>query len=338
MISKEYTDTSTDVEQLDFDASSHPRDEATSSRSSVEQMSMAVQGVQSAQNDDVKQKNMLPAKAEARREPVYIPATGKKSSGTMRPPKGRRHVINIGASILLIAVVLGALAAVLPAGSGEARSVLSTIFNPGVNMVASKKNDTALIAAQAATATAVTQDGYEVNGAGGQYTFAGVQNTFTLPDGTSTGSQGTTNTQTQNTNTSSAPAINSSSGGISSSTGTIADSSFNNYFTPGQCTYWADYEYHHLTGYAVTWSGNASYWAIGAANAGWNVSSTPHVPSIIVLQPGVQGAGYAGHVAVVESINANGSVATTNWNVKGWGVFSWETYSPAAGVQFVWHK
>ena len=347
MISKEYKDTLTDVEQMDFEASTHSRDDVVAaSSSSIEQTSMVVKGTNhSAGISPLANRSV----AHTNRSPVFIPSTGKKSSGTIRPPRGRKMVVHTGVTILMVVVVIGLLAAVVPTGSGQA-SALGKIFNPVTNMISSKQNNTALIAAQAATATAVTVDGYD---ASNQNTYNGVQSTFTLPDGTTTGAAGTTTgaagttdgTTTGNTTiptpvpvASGAPSINSSSGGISSSTGTIADSSFNNYFTAGQCTYWADYEYHHLTGYAVTWSGNASYWAIGAGAAGWNVSSSPHVPSIIVLQPGYQGAGADGHVAVVESINANGTVHTSNWNVIGWGVFSWNDYSSGPGVQYIWHS
>lgn len=110
----------------------------------------------------------------------------------------------------------------------------------------------------------------------------------------------------------------------------------------GYCTYWANSRYHALTGNWVTWLGNAYQWAQGARLAGWNVSSTPHVPSIIVLMPGVQGAGGYGHVAVVESINANGSAHTSNmnWyaNGGGWDRVSYMDFTPGSGVYFVWHS
>lgn len=109
----------------------------------------------------------------------------------------------------------------------------------------------------------------------------------------------------------------------------------------GYCTYWANSRYHALTGFWVTWLGNAYQWAQGARMAGWNVSSQPHVPSIIVLMPGVQGAGGYGHVAVVESINANGSVHTSNmnWYADGGGFdrVSYFDFTPGSGVYFVWH-
>ncbi len=111
-------------------------------------------------------------------------------------------------------------------------------------------------------------------------------------------------------------------------------------FAFGQCTYWANMRYHKLTGYWVPWLGNAYEWAYGAKASGWIVSSKPIVPSIIVLQPGVQGAGYYGHVAVVEKINPDGSVYTStyNWYANGgWDILSYWTFTPGPGVVFTWH-
>jgi surface antigen len=113
-----------------------------------------------------------------------------------------------------------------------------------------------------------------------------------------------------------------------------------NRFAFGQCTYWANMRYHALTGYWVPWLGNADQWAYGASSSGWIVSSKPRVPSIIVLQPYVQGASGFGHVAVVEKINADGSVYTSNYNWYGnggWDILSYWTFMPGSGVSFVWH-
>jgi hypothetical protein len=109
-------------------------------------------------------------------------------------------------------------------------------------------------------------------------------------------------------------------------------------FFYGQCTYWANMRYHQLTGNWVTWIGDAWAWQGGAVQSGWNVSSQPHVPSIIVLQPGVQGAGGYGHVAVVERINSNGSVVTSDWNwYPALGAQTSDvTFTPGPGVSFVW--
>jgi surface antigen len=113
-----------------------------------------------------------------------------------------------------------------------------------------------------------------------------------------------------------------------------------NRFAFGQCTYWANMRYHALTGYWVPWLGNAYQWAYGASSSGWIVSSKPRVPSIIVLQPGVQGAGGFGHVAIVERINSDGSVYASNYNWYangGWDILSYWTFYPGSGVSFVWH-
>ena len=115
-----------------------------------------------------------------------------------------------------------------------------------------------------------------------------------------------------------------------------------NRFAFGQCTYWANYRYHQLTGYWVDWLGNADEWAAGAQAAGWIVSSKPNLkgPSIIVLQPYVQGASYFGHVAIVEKVNSNGSVYASNFNWYangGWDILSYWTFTPGPGVSFVWH-
>jgi surface antigen len=113
----------------------------------------------------------------------------------------------------------------------------------------------------------------------------------------------------------------------------------------GQCTYWANSRYHALTGYWVSWSGNADQWVAGARAAGWNVSTSPHVPSIIVLMAGVQLASSYGHVAVVESIVAGASPVTVhtsnmNWynNGGGWDKVSYEDFTVGSGVYFIWHK
>lgn len=110
-----------------------------------------------------------------------------------------------------------------------------------------------------------------------------------------------------------------------------------NNYPPGQCTQYADERYHTLTGFYVPWSGNAADWSSMATANGWSVSSKPVVPSIIVLQGGVQGADTAyGHVAVVESVSGS-SIQTSNLN---WGPnysqVSSVTFHAGPGVSFVY--
>jgi surface antigen len=129
-----------------------------------------------------------------------------------------------------------------------------------------------------------------------------------------------------------------SNGGV-----TISDGSGSLNWPVGQCTFWANYRYHELTGHWVSWSGNAAQWVAGARQAGWNVSSDPHEPSIIVLMPYVQGAYGYGHVAVVESVNDNASPVTVhtsnmNWfnGGGGWDKESSYDFTVGPGVYFVW--
>jgi surface antigen len=226
------------------------------------------------------------------REPVLIRGSGKKSTGMVPPRKKRaRLVIHLGIAALLIFVVLGTLMAVTPL-TGEGRGGF-TLFQSNSGVVHSQGSNAGTIAQQAATATAVTQDGFDPGANTGQ--FAGV-----------------------------APAPLVASGGLSR-------------FFYGQCTYWANMRYHALTGVWISWIGNADQWVSGAISSGWVVSGTPHVSSIIVLQPFVQGSGYYGHVAVVEKINPDGSVLTSNWNWAGsWGATTDVTFTPGSGVTFIW--
>jgi surface antigen len=241
----------------------------------------------------------------ALRTPVVIHGGSKKSIGIIRPPKGRPGVVLISAIAVITLLMLGTSVAVVPVG-GEAGHGFN-VFQPVVNMIQSRSGNPSLIAQQAAaTATAVVhQDGYDPSG----------QN------------QSTTGTGLTGTGSTTQPVLDSGNGGL-------------NRFAFGQCTYWANMRYHALTGYWVPWLGNAYQWAYGAAASGWIVSSTPHVPSIIVLQPYVQGAGGYGHVAIVESINSDGSVNTSNYNWYangGWDILSYVTFHPGPGVVFVWH-
>ncbi|HLG75546.1 MAG TPA: CHAP domain-containing protein [Ktedonobacteraceae bacterium] len=108
----------------------------------------------------------------------------------------------------------------------------------------------------------------------------------------------------------------------------------------GECTYWANLRYHALTGYWVTWIGNAYQWAEGARLAGWNVSSSPHIPSIVVLMPGVEGAGGYGHVAVAEKLVNSTTVYASNMNWYasggGWDIVSYYDFTAGPGVYFIW--
>ena len=109
----------------------------------------------------------------------------------------------------------------------------------------------------------------------------------------------------------------------------------------GQCTYWANYRYQQLSGHYVNFTGNAWQWYAGAIAAGWNVSDTPHSPSIIVLAPyNPQGSYGYGHVAVVEKIISSTEVLTSNMNWYangGWGIVSDWNFTTGSGIHFIWY-
>lgn len=108
----------------------------------------------------------------------------------------------------------------------------------------------------------------------------------------------------------------------------------------GQCTYWANYEYHKKSGFWVQWSGNADQWFLGAQKAGWDYAQTPPIgiPSIVVLMPYVQGAGWLGHVAVVESQTGNVvHTSNMNWGYGGSTHVEYVDFTLGPGVYFVWH-
>lgn len=109
-----------------------------------------------------------------------------------------------------------------------------------------------------------------------------------------------------------------------------------NPFPSDQCTFWASKRYQELAGCFVPWSGDAHAWAGHATGFGWTKSDSPSVPSIMCLQPFVQGAFALGHVGIVESINGDGSVETSNLN---WQPHPKEIvtvqHMPGVGVSFL---
>jgi surface antigen len=88
----------------------------------------------------------------------------------------------------------------------------------------------------------------------------------------------------------------------------------------GQCTWWAQSKRRDEN---LRRMGDARYWAANAPTRGYHVGTTPRVGATVVFQPGVQGAGGAGHVAHVEAVYAHGwflvSEMNFSWNGGGWG-------------------
>ena len=111
-----------------------------------------------------------------------------------------------------------------------------------------------------------------------------------------------------------------------------------NPFPYGQCTWWANQRYYQLHGVFVPWhiNANAWQWTARASNFGWRVSAVPRVGEIVVLQPGVQGAYYMGHVAVVEQVLSGGHfiASSMNWGASRGGVTN-SQFHAGPGVTFI---
>jgi hypothetical protein len=224
-----------------------------------------------------------------------VPVTPTRRASSLL---SQRLVIHGALSILFIFIAAGIFMTMMPLGNHKD---LSTHVPFSFHTISVRKNDTVLIEAQSATATAVTVDGYDP---GGGRIYAGV---LTLPDVAHIA---------------------------------VADYGSLSHFFYGQCTYWANMRYHQTTGHWIPWLGNAYQWAYQAPAYGWTLSTTPnpHGSSIMVFSPYAEGAGAYGHVAVVEGVNSDGSVTTSNWNWGGaWATLTYRTFYPGPGVSFIWY-
>lgn len=121
-------------------------------------------------------------------------------------------------------------------------------------------------------------------------------------------------------------AISGSSRGDSTNT-LVGLSGGGNRYDYGYCT-WYVYERRAALGRPVggMW-GNATSWASLARASGFSISNRPAVGS--VLQTSNAAGGY-GHVAVVESVNSDGSIFISEMNYAGWNVKSTRTISAGA--------
>lgn len=101
------------------------------------------------------------------------------------------------------------------------------------------------------------------------------------------------------------------SGGYSTINAQIASASAGNRYAFGNCTWYA-YERRVQLGLPVgSFWGNAATWAMYAQAAGYLVNNTPSVGAIMQ-----NGGGY-GHVAIVESVNSDGSITISEMNYAG---------------------
>jgi surface antigen/uncharacterized protein YraI len=128
--------------------------------------------------------------------------------------------------------------------------------------------------------------------------------------------------------------------------GTIGLTVGDNPFPGGQCTWGADNLAHEFMAtdpsaypsghdFIDVW-GNADQWASSAAANGWTVVSTPKLDSIVVFQPGVQGADPTyGHVAWVTAVYSNGTFQIEEMNATAGANYDFRTVSAASGESFI---
>ena len=102
-----------------------------------------------------------------------------------------------------------------------------------------------------------------------------------------------------------------------------------NGFTYGYCTWWVAHKRY------VPWRGNAAQWWWNARPFGYAEGATPRPGAIMVM--GVSGTSPDGHVAYVESANADGSFVVSEmnwWGVPGggWGRVDYRTVTSMSGI------
>ncbi len=108
-----------------------------------------------------------------------------------------------------------------------------------------------------------------------------------------------------------------------------------NRYSYGWCTWYAYNRFAQLNGRTIgsLW-GNANTWDTAAASAGFSVTTRPTVGSIFQTD-----RGYWGHVGVVESVAADGTITISEMNgPAGWGVVGYQTWSPKRYAGYVFIK
>lgn len=100
----------------------------------------------------------------------------------------------------------------------------------------------------------------------------------------------------------------------------------------GYCTWWVSHKR------MIPWHGMAAQWWSLARSYGFAEGSTPRPGAVMVMGYGMAGASASsGHVAYVESVNANGSFVISEmnwWGVAGggWGKVDYRTITSLTGI------
>lgn len=105
-----------------------------------------------------------------------------------------------------------------------------------------------------------------------------------------------------------------------------------NGYSYGYCTWYAYNRRAQLGRPVGSFWGNASTWASYARSTGYLVDRNPEVGA--VLQDSFSAGGF-GHVAVVESVNADGSIVVSEMNYAGWNVMSSRTVTNPGSYNYI---
>jgi len=135
-----------------------------------------------------------------------------------------------------------------------------------------------------------------------------------------------------------APQSYTSSFNGSSYIGSFSGSAVGNRYAWGNCTWYAYNRRVELGLRVGSFWGNASTWAIAASQNGYQVDNTPSVGAIAQWNAYAGGSGYYGHVAIVESVNSDGTIEVSemnNWAYGGLGVRDRRTISASSVSNFI---
>lgn len=143
---------------------------------------------------------------------------------------------------------------------------------------------------------------------------------------TAASAQGTTRPSSSSSHSSSSSSSShASSGGSSGSVG-HATGDVGNAYEYSQCTWWAYVRRHQLGLPVGSYFGNGGQWWSSAMKLGYKVNHTPSVGAIVSYLPGQNGSNpIYGHVAIVERVNANGSILTSNCGASMHGRIYYQT-------------
>jgi surface antigen len=105
-----------------------------------------------------------------------------------------------------------------------------------------------------------------------------------------------------------------------------------NRYSYGYCTWYA-YNRRAALGRPIgSFWGNANTWDNRSRAAGWTVSSTPIAGAVFQTD-----AGYYGHVGIVESVNADGTINISDMNgIAGWNRVGYANGVSAAGYVYIY--